>query len=225
MGAKTQVKKCTPQEHLFPVFLNLRDRLCVIAGGGKVAQRKAETLIRCGAKVKVVSPRAEQQVMQWASDGLLTYCKKKFAENDLVSAFMVFAATDSGKENKRVFDICRQKGILVNAVDEPDFCDFLVPSVVRRKSLAIAISTEGKSPLFAKKIRQELEAVITEEYGEFLDILGEKRRQIKESVPDRTQRSRIFEALVYSDLLELLKEGKQEKVKKRIEQCISSLQD
>jgi precorrin-2 dehydrogenase/sirohydrochlorin ferrochelatase len=209
----------------FPVSLNLKDKLCVIIGGGKVAQRKAENLIKCKAEVKVISPLAEKRIMQHASEGLLNWYKKKFTDNDLDGAYLVFAATDSNQENRRVVDLCRKKRIFANAVDEPELCDFVVPSVLRRKSLAIAISTNGKSPMFAKKVREDLEKVITEEYGEFLDILGEKRERIKRTVLDGAVRNKLFKLIIYSDIIELLKTDNHEEVNKRIEQCISFLPD
>ena len=215
------------KEHrdLFPAFLNIKGKTCIIVGGGDVAGRKAESLIECGADTTVISPRVGPQVEAWAEKGRLTWRKKTFAPDDLDSAFAVFAATDSSDENKRIVDVCRQKGILVNAADEPRLCDFLVPSVLRRKSLAIAVSTEGKSPLLAKKIRETLEEVITADYGEFLEMLGNARSRIRESVSDISQRRDIYEKLVSQDMLALLKAGKLKEAKERIEQCISSLQD
>jgi precorrin-2 dehydrogenase/sirohydrochlorin ferrochelatase len=226
MGKKfeSRITNHESQKHLFPVFVKLKDKLCVIVGGGKVARRKAKSLIECGATVNVISPLAEEQIKQWVSEGLLTWCEKKFSAGDLNKACIAFAATDDSEENKKVVEICNRKGIMVNVVDEPELCDFFVPSVIRRKSLAIAISTEGKSPLFAQRLRKELEQILTDEYGEFLDMLGEQREKVKQAEPDREHRKKIFEALVYSEILDLLKAGKRKEAEERIKQCISSLQ-
>ena len=227
MGSKqiSQNPRHKLQNHLFPIFLKLKDKLCVIIGGGKVAQRKAQGLIKCGAKIKVVSPTVEDPVKRWASKGLLTWYEKKFTAGDLGGAFMAFVATDNHAENKKAVRICNKKGIIVNVVDKPEQCDFFIPSVVRRKSLAIAISTEGKSPMFARRMCEELEKIITDEYGEFLNILGEQREYIKKEVPDITRRNKIIEQIIYSDIFTQFKSCKTEQIKEFIEQCISSLQD
>ena len=213
------------RSHLFPVFLKLKNRICIIIGGGRVARRKAERLLECGAHIVVISPRAEEQIIQWAAEGLLTWHKKKFTEADLDGAFMAFAATNSSAGNKRALEACHKKGVLVNAADAPLLCDFFIPSVIRKKSLAVAISTEGKSPLFARKLREELEQVLTEEHGEFLEMLGRARETIQQTIPDASRRKIILKSLVYSDMLSLLKAGKRKEAQKRIQQCILSLQD
>ena len=210
---------------LFPAFLNIQGKTCIIIGGGDVAGRKAESLMECGADTTVISPRVTPRLEAWVKKGQLTWRKKTFTPEDLDTAFAVFAATDSSDENKRIVDACRQKDILVNAADEPRLCDFFVPSVLRRKSLSIAVSTEGKSPLLAKNIREALEEVITADYGEFLEMLGSARSQIRDSVTDISQRRTIYEKLVSQDMLALVKAGKLKEAKERIEQCISSLQD
>lgn len=221
----SQIKNHESRKNLFPAFLKLENRSCLIVGGGKVALRKAESLMQCEALIKLVSPTAQDAVKRLASKGFLNWIDKKFTEDDLDGVFIVFAATDDSRENKRVVDVCRGKGVLVNAVDAPELCDFFVPSVVRRKSLAIAISTQGKSPVFSRRLRKELEQIITDEYGEFVDILGRQRERVKQAVPDILRRRKIFEALAYSDILNLLKAGKRAEVKERIEECISSLPD
>ena len=216
-------KPLAEEAPLFPVFFNLTKKPCIIIGGGNVAQRKAAALIECGAMIKVVSPSAEDKIRLWASNRLLTWHEKKFTDDDLDGVFIAFAATDNIDENRKVTEACSRKSIMVNVVTGPEQSDFTVPSVLRRKALCIAISTSGKSPLFAKRLRSELEKIVTQEYGEFLEMLGAQREIIKQSVPDLSQRAKIFKALVYSDVLELLKAGKREKAKERIEQCMSFL--
>ncbi|MEI6128218.1 MAG: bifunctional precorrin-2 dehydrogenase/sirohydrochlorin ferrochelatase, partial [Pseudomonadota bacterium] len=163
-------------------------------------------------------------IIQWAAKDLLTWHKKKFGETDLDGAFMAFAATNSSIGNKQVLDACNRKGILVNAADAPFSCDFFVPSVVRKKSLTLAISTEGKSPLFARKLREELEQFLTDAHGEFLELLGKARETLQHAIPHSSRRKMILKALVYSDILSLLKAGKRKEAQERIEQCILSLQ-
>lgn len=211
--------------HLFPIYLNLAAKKCLIVGGGKVAERKAENLLEYGADIMVVCPEAVNNIQNWSRQGFLTLVAREFQAEDLKDVFMVFLATDDREVNQQVVDLCRERGILINAVDDPPHCDFYVPALIRRQSLAVAISTEGKSPLFASRLRQELEEIITEEYGEFVELLGSQRDIVKEQVAGLEERKKVFAALVYSDILELLKAGEKEKVRERITQCMSSLQD
>lgn len=210
---------------LFPIYLNLSGKSCLIIGGGKVAERKVEDLLEYGPIIKLVSPQLEEKIETWAREGIIGLQQRPFKEDDLDGSYIVFAATDDNELNHRVARLCRQRGIMVNAVDDPPNCDFYVPSIIRRNSLALAISTGGKSPMLARKLRQDLENIIGHEYGEFVDILGEAREEIKKTIPDIEKRKKIFEAMVYSDILDLIKTGERDKVRERIEQCISSWQD
>jgi precorrin-2 dehydrogenase/sirohydrochlorin ferrochelatase len=189
-----------------------------------VARRKIESLLEYNAKVRVVSPRVEAIIEEWAAKGLITWQKRNFAADDLQDALLVFIATDNSDLNSQIAGLCRQKNIMVNAVDDPSNCDFYVPSVLRRKSLSLAISTAGKSPLFAARLRRELEDIVTDEYGDFVEMLGEFREQIKSSGLPIEDRKRLYTELVNSDILELLKIGAKEKVEERIKQCMSSWQ-
>jgi precorrin-2 dehydrogenase/sirohydrochlorin ferrochelatase len=138
---------------------------------------------------------------------------------------LVFAATDDQKVNREVAGLCKEKGILVNAVDDPDFCDFYIPSTVRRNSLVLAISTEGKSPAYAKRLRQQLEENITDAHGKFVDLLGEQRELVKQRVPDIKTRQAIFESLANLDILDLIARGEEEQIRERIEKCMSLWQE
>lgn len=209
-------------QHLYPIYLNLAKKSCLIIGGGSVAERKAASLLEYGAHVKVVSPLAEPNIIAWADQDILQWYAREYAENDLDGAFMVFIATDDNALNKEIADLCRQRGILVNAVDDPPNCDFYVPSVLRRGSLAVAVSTEGKSPLFAARLRRQLETLITEEYGNCVDSLGQIREELKKSSLDINQRKQILEQIVDADLLGLLQAGRYEEAEERINQCMFS---
>ncbi|MEN6325287.1 MAG: bifunctional precorrin-2 dehydrogenase/sirohydrochlorin ferrochelatase [Syntrophomonas sp.] len=208
--------------HLFPIYLDLSGKNCLVIGGGPVAERKVENLLEYEVNIKIVSPQVEKRIKEWSLEGSITWLPREFEEHDLDGIFMVFVATNDGSVNQWVVELCRQRGILANAVDDPPNCDFFVPSLIRHNSLVVAISTEGKSPLFARKLREELEEVITPEYGEFVEILGELRTRIKNDVLDIELRRKIFENLVNSDILSLLKAGEKEKARERIEQCMSS---
>ncbi|PKM76787.1 MAG: siroheme synthase [Firmicutes bacterium HGW-Firmicutes-15] len=211
--------------HLYPIYLQLAGKKCLVVGGGKVAERKVETLLEYEASIRVVSPEAEPNIQTWSDQGLLDWRRGVFQQQDLDDVFLVFIATGDESINKGITALCREKGILVNAVDDPPNCDFYVPSILRRNSLCVAISTEGKSPLLAGKLRRELEDTIPYEYGEWVDILGDLRDRIKGSNLSIEARKTLFEELVNSDILELLQAGRKEIIEERIEQCMSCLRE
>lgn len=207
---------------LFPVFLNLKNRNCLVIGGGPVAERKVQNLIECQARVHLVSPQLTPGLAVMTESGKLDWKDRVYQSSDLDDMFMVFIATNQENVNQAVSRACQERGILVNAVDDPPNCNFFVPSVVRRQSLAIAISTEGKSPLLARRLREELEELIPDDYGDFVEILGKAREFVKETVPDIEARRKIFETLVSQDMIELLRSGREDLIRERIERCISS---
>lgn len=210
---------------LFPIFLNLEGKDCLVIGGGPVAYRKITNLLEHLAKVTVISPQVYEPIKALAVNGSMTFRQKSFSDEDIQDMYLVIAATDDPFLNKKAADLCRQKGIMINVVDDPPNCDFFVPSVVRRNSLVVAVSTEGKSPLFARLLRQDLETLITDDYGDLVEFLGEKRDGIKKNVADPEKRQHILRALIDEEAMTLLKQGEVEKIRERIEQCISSWQD
>jgi len=211
-------------KHLFPIFLDLQGRECLVVGGGDVALRKVKSLLQCGARVKVVAPEMASGVQTLAGEPGLTMIRKGFEETDLDGVFMVFCATDQDEVNASIARLCERRGILVNVVDKPEECTFIVPSVLRRGPLSIAVSTGGNSPLWARRVRELLESVITDEYGEFTEMLGAARDLVKKTYPDDiARRQQVFQSLVDSDIFQLLRSGQKEKAKERMEQCIFSL--
>lgn len=210
--------------HLYPIYLNLAGKKCLVIGGGGVSERKVATLLEYEALVRVVSPEFTPSIEAWAQQNLIELRMRLFEPQDLDEIVLVFIATNNPEINRAIAALCRERGIPVNAVDDPLNCDFFVPSVLRRNSLCIAVSTEGKSPLLAAKLRRELEKFIPEEYGEWVEILGELREQIKNSDLSIDERRVIYESLVNSDMLDLLKKGRKEQMEERIRQCMSCLQ-
>jgi len=211
--------------HLYPINVSLEGKRCLIVGGGKVAERKAESLLFYNPFICIVSPQAEKRIRQWADEGSLKWIPRTFEEHDLDSVFMVFIATDDHAMNQSIALLCRSRGILVNVVDDPPNCDFFVPSVLRRSALTVAVSTEGNSPMYAARLRRELEAVITEDHGIYVDILGALREEVKNSSLAIEQRKQVLDKLVNSDILELIQAGLDDKVEERIRECMSSLRD
>ncbi len=212
-------------KHLYPIFINLMGKPCLVVGGGSVAERKIDDLLAYGAEVFLVSPEATELIKGYAQQGLIQWAKRKFQPFDLEDIFLVYIATNDNDLNKTIAQICQEKKILVNAVDDPPNCDFFVPALVRRGSLGIAISTEGKSPMLAKHLRKELEEYFPEVYSDYLDLLGESREYIKENFPDINIRRQIYKDLVESDILDLLRGNNGQKARERVRECISLWQD
>lgn len=211
-------------KHLYPLFLNIAGKKCLVIGGGKVALRKIQALLAYDADITVVSPYVEDKINNWLQKGMINLFRREFKISDLDGMFMVFIATDDNSLNQTISSLCREQGILVNAVDDPENCDFYVPAVLRRQSLAIAISTEGKSPAFAGWLKRELENTISEQYGEFVELLGELRPRLKRSaLSDHEKRDLIID-MIRSDWMEQLESGQKDQLKERMIKCISSWQ-
>lgn len=204
-------------ENLYPIYLKLAGQLCLVVGGGKVAERKVGSLLECGARVRLVSPAVTSQIEEWANQGKLELRQRQYQTGDLEGAFLVFAATNQEKVNRRVSEECLSRNLVVNVVDDPPRCNFFVPSVIRRGKLSIAISTSGASPALAAKIRRQLERQFGPEYEEFMEILADLRRQVLAGEADIQQRKQIFSHLVESDILDLLRRKKYGQVKERIQ--------
>lgn len=197
-------------EHLFPVNLNLRGRKCLIVGGGRVAERKVTSLLQCGAKIWIASPKLTEKLGKLIKADKISFAGVSYETEYLQGCALVISAVDDPSVNTRVADDCFARSIPVNVVDDPERCSFTVPSVLRRGSLCIAISTDGKSPLLSRRIREKLEGSFGLEYAEFLDIMGEIRSRVIKDVPEIEKRRKIFECLVDSNILELLRENIEE---------------
>lgn len=208
-------------DRFYPINLNLKNKKVLVVGGGKVAERKIGSLLECGAKVYVVSYEITPVIDELVINHQIIFVQRGYAPIDLEDAFLVICATDNEEVNQKVARDCFERNILVNVVDDPPKCNFFVPSVLRRGSLAIAISTEGKSPLMAKRIRRQLETQFGPEYGIFLELMGELRERIIKTFPEPETKKKIFSYLLDSDILDLLREEKYEEIKERIN-CVFS---
>ncbi|HWI54657.1 MAG TPA: bifunctional precorrin-2 dehydrogenase/sirohydrochlorin ferrochelatase [Desulfobacteria bacterium] len=206
----------------YPVYLKLPGRKCVVVGGGKVAERKVKSLLDCDASVYVISPKLTRWLEEATVRGDITVARRNFTTTDLENAFLVIGATDSCETNNLVAEECSARNILVNIVDEPDKCNFIVPAVLRQGPLSISISTDGKSPMLARRIREDLQSAFGDEYREFLDLMGDLREHIINNIPEQEKRKDIFHRLVYSDIIDLLRDGQHEKVKERINHVLGS---
>jgi len=194
----------------YPVFLDLRGRLAVVIGGGSVAERKAITLIRYGADVLVISPDVTPAIDALVAEGLIDHEQRGYVRGDLAGAFIVVCATDSTEVNRAVYQEAEGMGCLVNVVDVPELCNFIVPSIVQRGPLQIAISTAGAAPTVAKRLRKRLEHEFGPEWEPYMTLMAEVRRLVMERVPGgEPVRKPVFEAIADSDLLERLASGEE----------------
>lgn len=202
----------------YPLFLDLQARRCLVIGGGTVAERKVLSLLEAGARVAVVSPSATPRLRELGGEGRIELHLRVFQDQDLAGAALVIAATDSPEVNASSAALCRAKNIPVNVASPPEESTFIVPSSVARGELLIAVSTSGASPALSRKIRKELEERYGQEYGTFLAMLRRLRKELPGQVRDEQERRRMYESVVESDVLDLLRQGRAEEAEKRMKQ-------
>jgi siroheme synthase-like protein len=201
----------TSQE-LYPMFLKISGKKCVVIGGGGVARRKVRTLLEHGAKVEVISSEPGQELIELEKKGQIRILHRRYQPGDLRGAFLAIAASDSRALNRQVAKEAKSKAVLVNVADDPENSDFILPSYLRRGALTIAVSTGGISPALARKIRTRLEKELGDEYASLVRLVGEvraelKRRKIKITGDDWQ------EALDLDFIIDLLKRGEEKKAK------------
>jgi precorrin-2 dehydrogenase len=187
---------------LFPMFVKLAGRGCLVIGAGKVGEPKIGALIDTGARIRVVAIEATLAVREWARDGKIGLELRPFSLDDLDGAFLAVVATASRPLNQLIYQEAERRGVLCNVVDVPDLCDFFYPAVVRRGDLQIAISTSGKSPSLAQKLRQQLEKQFGAGYAAWVAELGETRKLIMASDLDQQRQSELLHSLVSREAFE-----------------------
>jgi precorrin-2 dehydrogenase/sirohydrochlorin ferrochelatase len=200
----------------YPVFLDLKERLCVVLGGGRVAERKVKTLLRAGARVKVISPQLTASLARLKDGKRISHLSRTYRKNDLRGAFLAIGATDDRSINERIFREAAAGRIPVNVVDDPAHSSFIVPSIVKKKALLVAISTSGKSPALARVLRQKLEKEIGPEYEGFLKLLGRVRAKLLPLGLGQSRNQKIFRKLVGEDLLPLIRGKKFRELNRRL---------
>ncbi len=204
---KTQADAFEPRMRYYPIQLDLQGRRCLVVGGGAVGTRKAGTLCACGAEVVVVSPEATAELAAWAKAGRLRWHRRAYETSDLEGVFLAFGATDDEALNRRLSAEARRCGVLCNIADRPELCDFILPALLRRGDLVITVSTSGKSPALAKRLRRELERRYGEEYAVLLRLMGAVRRRLLAQAHGPEEHRGRFEDLLDGGLLERLREG------------------
>ncbi|HEY0264654.1 MAG TPA: bifunctional precorrin-2 dehydrogenase/sirohydrochlorin ferrochelatase [Granulicella sp.] len=180
---------------LFPIFLKLTARPCLVIGGGNLAESKIESLRAANGKVTVIAPTATTRILDWAAGGDITWIEREYRDGDVQDYFLVVAATDEPAVNRAVYHEAVASNVLCNAVDDPPFCDFYFPSVVRRGDLQIAISTAGASPALAQRLRKEINAALPLDAGEWLTDLGNLRREVVQMEPLNEERKWLLHQL------------------------------
>jgi precorrin-2 dehydrogenase/sirohydrochlorin ferrochelatase len=187
---------------LFPMFLKLAGRQCLVVGAGKVGEGKIAGVLDTGARLRVVSREATAAVREWARAGQIELELRSFSPEDLDGAFVAVVATASRDLNEFVYREAQLRGVLCNVVDVPEFCDFYYPAVVRRGDLQIAISTSGQSPSLAQKLRQQLERQFGPGYAAWVAELGETRRLVQASDLSPDRKRELLHSLASREALE-----------------------
>jgi precorrin-2 dehydrogenase/sirohydrochlorin ferrochelatase len=184
---------------LFPMFLKLTDRPCLVAGAGSIAESKIESLLEADAKVRVVAPKATRQIRSWAEQKRIEWIARDWEAGDLEGMFLVIAATSSTEVHERIFREATRRGVLCNVVDVPGLCDFYYPAVVQHGALQIAISTAGLSPALAQRLRKELEHQFGSEYEAWLEQLGKERDKLFSEPLKPEERKRLLHDLASAE--------------------------
>lgn len=190
----------------YPVNLDIRNRKCLVVGGGAVGTRKVMTLLDCGAKVTVVSTDVAEKLQELSDSDIIKLEKRPFQVSDLDEMILVMGATDNQEINREIYSEAERLGILCNIADRPEDCNFILPAIVNRGDLIIAISTSGKSPAFAKKMRKDLEKEFGTEYAEFLKLMGEIRNKLLSEDHEPEAHKHLFEQLIKRDLVKMIKD-------------------
>lgn len=200
----------------YPVFLDITDKRCLVVGGGKVAERKVTMLLQFNAHVIVVAPVMTRALLKLGEEGKIQYFQRIYAAKDLDNTALVFACTDNSAINNKIKKGAAQKNIPVNVADSPDVCDFIVPSIIKKGDLTIAISTSGELPLLSKKLRQKIEEVVTDDYLEYLHIMRDLRRHLIKTVKETRKRGMIMNKIGKIDTQEVIAIGLAKLIKRAL---------
>jgi uroporphyrin-III C-methyltransferase/precorrin-2 dehydrogenase/sirohydrochlorin ferrochelatase/precorrin-2 dehydrogenase/sirohydrochlorin ferrochelatase len=204
----------------YPVYLSLAERLVVVVSGGAVAERKVAGLLPCGARVRLVAPEVTQGLARLAENGEIEHRPRSYRSGDLEGAFLALAEPGDQGVCEAFFAEAEQRGIFANVEDDLDHCSFIAPSIVRRGDLVIAISTSGRAPALAVRLRQRFERELGPEYAALLELAGRLRRPLARAVPEFEERRRRWYALVDSEVLLLFREGRAEEARERAEEIM-----
>lgn len=180
----------------FPIYVKIKGKPCLVVGGGRVAERKVQDLLHHEAVVSIVSPRLTEPLTNLAKEKKIKAIRRNFKTEDLEEAFIVIAATNSRETNAKVYEEAVKRKILVNVSDQPELCSFIIPAVVRRGLLQISISTGGKSPALAQRIREAIEEQFGSEYSDLVETMANIRKELKRKISDPQKRIKTYKKIV-----------------------------
>ena len=192
----------------YPVYLNLRGRRCVIVGGGTVAEGKISRLLASGADICVVSPDATAGIRQFVADGSVRWEQRPYEEGDLDGAFIAIAATNIREVNRRIFEEAEQRGVMLNAVDDPPNCSFIAPSIVQRGPVTLAISTGGVSPALARKLRESLQTSEALAWADLSSVMAVARSHLRETGQLAGIDPQRWQCCITTQLLAMVQDGR-----------------
>ncbi len=204
----------------YPVYIQLHEQPCVVIGGGKIAEGKVEGLLAAGAKITLISPEITSHLNELVKQDQMAYVPREYQPGDLSGAFMVICATDQTGINHQVWQEASANQQLVNVVDDTPRCNFIAPAILRKGDLTIAISTGGKAPALAVRLKERLKEEIGPEYERFLELSGQLREPLARHIPDFETRKALWYELVDSDVLDFLAKGDESMAVEKISQVV-----
>jgi precorrin-2 dehydrogenase/sirohydrochlorin ferrochelatase len=204
----------------YPVYLDLRNRPCFVIGGCGMAEEKVRGLLEAKARVTVISPDLNEGLNRMAAEGRIDWISRRFRRGDLRTAFLVVVVMQPPAVSEAVWEETRGRNILVNTLDDVPHCDFIAPAIVRRGDLTVAISTGGKAPVLAVRLRQRLERELGEEHAKFLELAGRVRKPLAQLWPDFATRKELWYRLIDSDVIHLLRRGDEATAINRFEEIL-----
>ena len=205
-----------------PIFFDVKQKPCLVIGGGEVAARKVSLLLKAQSVVTVVSPELSRELADWHEEGKLSHIARDFADADIEQPVLVIAATDNREVNKRVSELAQVRGIPVNVVDDPALCSFITPSIVDRSPVQIAISTGGASPVLARMIRTKLEGCIPAAYGRLGALVSDFREKVKAKFTNVDQRRAFWESILESTVADRVYSGHEDEAAEALQKAIDA---
>ena len=205
--------------------MDLEGRDCLVVGGGSVAARKVTLLVRAGARVEVVSPTLCDVLQQHLDAGEISHSQREFADSDIAGKVLVIAGTDQRAVNRQVSELARQQNIPVNVVDQPDLCSFIMPSIIDRSPVQVAVSTGGHSPVLARLLRARLESYVPASYGRLAKLVESFRGQVKQRFSRVEQRRQFWENALQGEIAELLFAGRDESAREQLQRALEDSED
>ncbi len=204
----------------YPVYLNLKGRRVVVVGGGEVAERKTESLLDTGASVLVISPEVTPHLAALADQKRIELRKREYSHGDCADAALIFSATGDPEVRRNVYGEAMARGIFINTADQPALCSFIMPAVLRRGDIGVAISTSGTSPALASRLREKISKIIGPEYAQLAELLSQIRSEIRGRVSSERDRRELHYRILNSDIITMLRANDTAGAEHRLRQIV-----